>query len=276
MKEARYWGSVLEAAVADRYAQETGYKIQRANQLIRSKDHDFMIANIDRKVVGEALRIGTEIKTAAGPWGWGESFTDEIPPAYMLQCQHYLAVTGYDFWDLAVLIGNRDYRQYRIAPIEEIKEQLIAAEMEFWDRVQVGMAPEPNWQSEATTRLFKALYPGTNGHVVKLPPLAQKYQDVMDDASHQRGIYDKVIVGCKNRIAAIMGPNAVGILDDGSVIIRKEQTRKAYEVPEKTFMVSRRTSRIPVEAQKKIDSGEIWSAAMPEFTPKEIEHDESD
>jgi len=257
LKEARYWGSVLEQPVCDRYAEETGFKVQKANQLIRSKEHPFMIANIDRKVVGEDRKIGFEAKTAARPDGWGEAGSDEIPPYIMLQCQHYLAVTGYDVWDLAVLIGNRDYRMYRINPIETIIEQLIEAEEEFWDRVENKVAPDPQWQSSATTRLIKNLYPGTNGSVIQLPEVAQKYHDVQKDANAQKLIFEKVVDGCKNRIAMLMGEAAVGILPDNSAYTRKEQTRKAFEVAENTFVVTRHAAKLPVAASKAIEDGTI-------------------
>ena len=257
LKESRYWGSVLEAPVSDRYAEETGYKIQKSNQLIRSKKHPFMIANIDRKVVGEEERIGFEAKTAARSEGWGESGSDEIPAYIMCQCQHYLAVTEYDYWDLAVLIGNRDYRQYRIAPIDQIIEDLIHAEQEFWDRVTNEVAPEPNWQSAATTRLMKNLYPGTNGNVVQLPEIAQRYQDVMDDSNEQKNIYDKVVIGCKNRLAMLMGENSVGLLPDGTAITRKLQKRKEYVAEATEFMVSRRVKTLPKLATDAIDEGTV-------------------
>jgi len=255
LKESRYWGSVLEEPVANRYAEETGYKIQKSNNLIRSKEHPFMLANIDRKVVGEDRKIGFEAKTAARPDGWGESGSSEIPAYIMCQCQHYLAVTGYDHWDLAVLIGNRDYRQYRINPIESIINDLIQAEEEFWDRVQSKVAPEPQWQSAATTRLIKNLYPGTNGNVVILPEVAQKYHDVLNDSQEQAKLYQGIIDGCKNRIAMLMGEAAVGVLPDGSAYTRKEQTRKAFEVAETSFVVTRHTAKLPVDAERAIEAG---------------------
>lgn len=257
LKESRYWGSVLEDPVANRYAEETGYKIQKSNQLIRSKEHPFMIANIDRKVVGEDRRIGFEAKTAAYPDGWGESGSSEIPPYIMVQCQHYLAVTGYDIWDLAVLIGNRDWRMYRITPIESIIEQLVDAEMEFWDRVEHRAAPEPQWQSAATTRLIKQLYPGTNGQVIELPKVAQTYQDAMDDAAEQRKLFDGVITGCKNRLAMLMGECAVGLLPDGTAITRKEVTRKEYTVSETKYIDTRRVKTLPKLANDAIEAGTV-------------------
>jgi putative phage-type endonuclease len=257
LKESRYWGSVLEQPVCDRYAEETGYKVQKANQLIRSKEHPFMLANIDRKVVGEDRRIGFEAKTAARPDGWGESGSDEIPPYIMCQVQHYLAVTGYDLWDLGVLIGNRDYRQYRIRPIESIISQLVEAEEEFWDRVTAQLPPEPQWQSAATTRLLKELYPGTNGQVIELPEIAQSYQDVQDDAAAQRLVYEKVVAGTKNRLAMLMGEASVGLLPDGTAITRKEQTRKEFTVSESKFIAVRRVTKLPKLATDAIEQGTV-------------------
>jgi putative phage-type endonuclease len=257
LKASRYWGSILEEPVCKAYADETGYKVQKANQMIRSKEHPFMIAHIDRKVVGQDRRIGFEAKTAVWKEGWGETGSDEIPPYIMCQVQHYLAVTKYDVWDLGVLIGNRDFRTYRINPIQEIIDQLVEAETEFWDRVQAKVAPDPQWQSAATTRLLKNLYPGTNGHVVQLPTLAQKYQDVMDDAAEQKNIYEKVIVGCKNRLAMLMGENSVGLLDDGTAIVRKEQARKEFVTAANKFMVSRRVKTLPKLATEAIENGTV-------------------
>ena len=258
LKEARYWGSVLEQPVSDRYAEETGYKIQKANNIIRSKEYPFMLANIDRKVVGEDRRIGFEAKTAARPEGWGESGSNEIPPYIMCQVQHYLAVTGYDHWDLAVLIGNRDYRSYRINPIESIIEQLIEAEQEFWDRVQNRVAPEPDWQSASTTRFLKNFYPGTNGQVIELPEIAEKYHAIQKEATEQAKLFQGVIDGCKNRIAMFMGEAAIGILPGSqTAYTRKEQTRKEFTVAENTFVVTRHAPKLPVAAVKAIEDGTL-------------------
>lgn len=263
LKESRYWGSALEPVVCDRYADETGYKLQKVNQLIRSDKYPFMIATIDRKVVGEDRRIGFEAKTAVRADGWGDSGSSEIPPYIMCQVQHYLAVTGYDVWDLGVLIGNRDYRSYRITPIQTIIDQLIEAEEEFWDRVEHGVPPEPQWQSAATTRLIKNLYPGTNGTVVQLPPVAQKYHDVLTDAQEQAKLYQGVIDGCKNRIAMLMGEAAIGLLPNQSAYTRKEQERKEYTVATSKFLVTRHTDTVPADAKRAIESGTVITIGEP-------------
>ena len=260
LADAKYWGSVLEEPVCRRYAELTGYKVHRVNQQIVSKKYPFMIANIDRRVVGEDMRIGFEAKTAARPDGWGKTGSSEVPPYIMCQVQHYLATTEYDYWDLGVLIGNRDYRWFRVAPIQDIIDALIAAEQEFWDRVEHGVPPEPEWQSRATTRLIKDLYPGTNGAVVQLPEVATSYHEVMEDAKKQRALYDKVVSGCQNRIAMLMGEASVGLIGEHGergAYTRKEVSRKEYTVAESTYLDTRFVTRLPKEVKTAIDTNTI-------------------
>ena len=53
-------------------------------------------------------RIGLECKTAS-EYLKKEWKDEEIPVAYLLQCQHYMAVTGYEAWWIAVLIGGNKF-----------------------------------------------------------------------------------------------------------------------------------------------------------------------
>jgi hypothetical protein len=115
--------------------------------------------------------------------------------------------------------------------------------------------PDPQWQSAATTRLIKNLYPGTSGDVVMLPEVTQKYQDVLDDAQKQAKLYTGIIDGCKNRIAMLMGEAAIGVLPDGSAWTRKEQARKEFTVEATKFIATRHTTKMPVAATKAIEDG---------------------
>lgn len=58
--EAVYWGTKQEPLVAERFYEETGKKVKRRGTL-RSRPYPWMLANVDRWVVGE--KAGLEIKT---------------------------------------------------------------------------------------------------------------------------------------------------------------------------------------------------------------------
>jgi putative phage-type endonuclease len=141
--QAVKWGSRLEDVVADAFAEESGLTVHRVNQTLRSADHPFMLAHLDRRIVGQ--KRGLEVKTA-GHWAaqsdqWGETGTDQVPEQYLLQCVHYMAVTGYDAFHLAVLIAGNDLRVYTIPRDQTLIDALIIREAEFWKLVQTRTAP---------------------------------------------------------------------------------------------------------------------------------------
>ena len=99
--EAVRIGHDLEDYVSQRFTEATGLKVRKSNFMYRSKEHPFMIADVDRLVVGEDA--GLECKTAsaynADKWADGN-----IPLHYVMQCCHYMAVTGKRTWYIAAVI----------------------------------------------------------------------------------------------------------------------------------------------------------------------------
>ena len=83
----------------------------------------------------------------------GDVGTDNVPDAYLLQCQWCLpGITRADVADLAVLIGGSDYRIYSIARDDGLIGDMIEAAAEFWKRVQEGIAPDPQSVAEAARK----------------------------------------------------------------------------------------------------------------------------
>jgi len=65
-KEAVLWGIELEPVLAQVYAKRTGYRVRRVNAVLQHPEHLFMLANLDREVVGHPDGPGIlEIKTPA-------------------------------------------------------------------------------------------------------------------------------------------------------------------------------------------------------------------
>ena len=118
-------GRVLEPVIRQQYAQRTGRTVRLPEQILAHPQHNWMLANIDG--ITECGRI-VEIKTARTGADWGEAGTDQIPQAYLLQVQHYMAVTGCAVADIAVLIGGADYRMYEVQADAELQAMLIDAE----------------------------------------------------------------------------------------------------------------------------------------------------
>jgi putative phage-type endonuclease len=136
---AMRWGTALEPVVRQAYADLTGETV-RVPGLLVHPERLWMLAHVDG--LTESGRL-VEIKTARMADGWGEPGTDEIPDAYLIQVQHYLSVTAISVADVAVLIGGSDFRVYEVPADADLQGVIVAAEVDFWDRVQTGRPPDP-------------------------------------------------------------------------------------------------------------------------------------
>ncbi len=137
--EAVRQGHDLEDYVARRFMEATGLKVRRSNFMYRSQEHPFMIADVDRLVVGEDA--GLECKTAsaynADKWKDGK-----IPLHYAMQCYHYMAVTGKRAWYIAAAILGREFVYHKLAWEDGLVTSLVEAEKAFWEgHVLAGVMP---------------------------------------------------------------------------------------------------------------------------------------
>ncbi len=80
--------------------------------MLQHPDLPWMLANIDREVIGDSNVQILECKTAGihGAKLWKES----VPEYVQLQIHHQLAVTGMSSADVAVLIGGQQLEIHRI------------------------------------------------------------------------------------------------------------------------------------------------------------------
>lgn len=148
--EAMREGRDLEDYVARRFMEASGLKVRRANMMYASKEHPFMIADVDRLITGcKGGRTGLECKTAssysAEKWKDGK-----IPAHYIMQCYHYMAVLDAQSWYIAVIIYGREFKYIKLERDEEIVQQLIRIEENFWNHnVMEKVMPEPDGSDAA-------------------------------------------------------------------------------------------------------------------------------
>lgn len=140
--ESMRQGRDLEDYVARRFMEETGWKVRRSHRMYRHEKYPFLFADVDRLIVG--MDAGLECKTAsaysADKWKDGE-----IPAHYMIQCYHYMAVTGRRNWYLAVVILGKEFKYTKITWDDNVIQNLVAIEVNFWEQhVAKRVMPEPD------------------------------------------------------------------------------------------------------------------------------------
>ena len=154
--EAMRQGRDLEEYVAKRFTEETGLKVRRSNQMYRSIEHPFMIADVDRLIIGEDAGLECKTANAFGADKWKDG---QIPVHYLLQCLHYMAVTGKKTWYIAVVILGMDFQYRKIVWGEKLISNLIEIEENFWDcYVTRGKMPEPDG-TDAYTKALGTYFP---------------------------------------------------------------------------------------------------------------------
>lgn len=182
--EAAYWGNQLEALVRTEFTKRTGIEVEHRMELLRSDEHPFMQANLDG--VCHNPDIGPcifEAKTAsafkAGEWEGG------IPDEYLLQIQHYMAVTGYRGTYIAALIGGNSFRWKFIERDDELIAAMILLEERFWQHVQDKTPPVLDGSDSAARFLAEQFPNSTPNSRIELPNRAEQLIQQYDTACQQ-------------------------------------------------------------------------------------------
>ncbi len=157
-----YWGTLLEPLVAGAYTEQTGRKVRRVNAVLQHPTYSFMLANVDREVVGVPDVQILECKTA-GEFG-SRLWRDGVPEYVQIQVQHQLAVTGKAAADVAVLLCGQKLEVHRIDRDEDVISRLIVLEARFWEHVTED-TPPPADGSESAARALRSLYSGNDTSV---------------------------------------------------------------------------------------------------------------
>lgn len=156
--EAMRQGRELEEYVAQRFMEETGFKVRRSNKMYWSAEHPFMYADVDRMIVGKDA--GLECKTVS-PYNADKWKDGEVPLHYLAQCYHYMIVTGKRSWYLAALIFGQKFLYSRIDWDEEFANQIIALEENFWNGcVMPRRMPDPDG-SDSCSAALEAYFRGS-------------------------------------------------------------------------------------------------------------------
>jgi len=145
-------GVWAEEMIGKRFADEMGLKIMFMNRTYVSKDWPLATGHIDAKIVGQ--NVGLEIKTAdkykAKEWSEHLTPNPTIPIEYRCQINHYLYITGWDYWWIAVLLGGNDFRVLKINRDEIAIQKQVKELKEFHkNHLLTGLAPEARSPDEA-------------------------------------------------------------------------------------------------------------------------------
>ena len=214
--EAAYWGTKLEALVREEFTMRTGIKVSLVKQILQSEEHPFMLANLDG--VCEHPDHGPcifEAKTASA-YKSGE-WEDTIPDEYMIQVQHYMAVTGYAGTYIAVLIGGNTFKWKFVERDEELISTIIQLETDFWNHVQEGNPPSLDGSGASAKFLAERFPDSVPKSQIMLPDDAVKLIQQYDEACEQLEVITEQKQKAENLLKQMMGENEIGPVDGRTI-----------------------------------------------------------
>ena len=221
MDDPRYWGTLLEPYVAVAYSQQTDRKVRKVNAVLQHATFPYMLANIDREVVGCPEVQILECKTA-GEWG-SKLWREGVPEYVQLQVQHQLAVTNQQAADVAVLLCGQRLEIHRIERDEDVIARLMVLEARFWHHVTTDTEP-PADGSESAGKALRQLYPG-GGNTLDFC----EHRDLSDTFAELVALKDELEVRgkhaeqLKQTLQQAMGDAARAVFATGEVSFKRAQ-----------------------------------------------------
>lgn len=251
-------GRDLEEYVAQRFVEATGKKVRRNNHMLYHDDYPFILADIDREIVGEnsILECKTTGSYSKSQWENG------APIYYELQCQHYMLVTGAERCYIACLIGNEAFVYHIIERDNEAMSALLEIEKDFWQTyVEGGQLPPPDG-SDDYSEVLRKMYPGGNDESVELSSRASNNiarLDVLNEEIKERKAEADLL---KQEIQLEMKDAEIAYGIDGRKVTYKSGERTSLDTkklkserPEiyKEYAVTKPTRTFKVSAKKETE-----------------------
>ncbi|MCL2647221.1 MAG: YqaJ viral recombinase family protein [Phycisphaerales bacterium] len=240
--EAMDAGNRIEPVVVDYAEERLGLGPLSRNRHMSASGFGFpMASNLDALVVSTGDPV--EAKTAGlfGPIQdqWGEEGTDQIPDAYLVQCNVHLLVTDRDVCHVPAFLGGRGFAMFQVSPSKPLMDVILERCAAFWACVEEDRQPEGRYSIEIAKSIRRA-----TGKTISIPEeIGQRYitAKAQEKASKDAAEEAQAV------LLTAMADAEIGECETG-VIVASRIKRAAYTVQAGEY------TRITIKAKGKNDS----------------------
>ena len=247
-----HFGNVLEPVIKREFSKRTGLKVRAKRALLQSEEYPFMLADLDGVIYENGKMNLFEAKTASAYKQ--EIWEKGIPEEYVLQVQHYMAVTGAEKTYLAALVGGNRFYWKVVRRDEQKIAEIIALEKAFWEEnVLAGKEPVPDG-SGATTDFLNEKYASSNGNTILLPEealgLCRRYEELSGQLNELQDKKDAVSNQLKNFLknneSGVIGEYRVTWKQVTSMTFDKKRLEKENHALYEEYLTKRQYRRLTV------------------------------
>ncbi len=206
--EYMYWGNVLEEPIAQEFQRRTGKIVRRKRAIIKHRKHPILLASIDRSIVGENAGLECKNSGAFNQKEWDKA----VPDQYLLQCQHYNNVLGYDMWYLAALVGGNTFLPFEIPRSQPLIDFMEKKCLEFWENHVIPQIPPAPTHLEIDRNILKDQYKDVMEHSeIVLDKEAEKLAETAVEAKKKMKELKQIVDESENLLREKIGRHAIAI-----------------------------------------------------------------
>ena len=214
--EYAHFGTLLEPIVRKEFMERTGLKVRQRFMILQSEEFPFMLADVDGLINENGERVIFEAKTASA---YKQDLWEEgVPAGYILQVQHYMAVTGARKAYVAALVGGNHFYCHTVERDDEIIRKIITMERLFWEKNVIGgVEPIPDG-SDATTEYFNSRFRNSNGQVIELPQEAISVCNEYERIGEQLKTLETARNAAANTLKSYLREAEIGTVGDRKIM----------------------------------------------------------
>ena len=243
-------GLELEPVIARLYERSQNVTVREADFLIHPQE-PYFVGSPDRLIAGQEK--GLEIKTTRYGGQWGEEGTDQVPLAYLVQCAWYQMLTGYEDWDIAVLIAGSDLRVYHLRRDRDLEEMLVDRARRFWHDHILTQVPPALDGSEDSRRWLARKYPEHSQDLTEATPEATTLAAELFTFRQQQKGLEESIGTRESQLKDLIASSAGLRFPDGSRVTWK-RTKDGTSVDWEALANHLLSRLLPAEAAERLSA----------------------
>ncbi|BCZ48993.1 hypothetical protein psyc5s11_50600 [Clostridium gelidum] len=141
--EANYWDLTFDETIAKEYSLRSNKKVRKGNKQLIDDEYEFMVANINRKVVGENSILICKCENIFLSMNWNG---EELPAGYVLEAQHCMRVSKAEKCYIASLLGGKKFVYKEILRDDNVINMIIQIEKDFWFTNILNRVPPKSYE----------------------------------------------------------------------------------------------------------------------------------
>lgn len=151
-------GLANENLAGELYTEETKVQLIKPTDSKTHKYYEWIKGHFDFIRKDDNNIVDAKTCTLHRAKEFGENLSDEMPVDYLLQIAWYAMIQDCEFSDLAVIIGNSQFKILRYVRRHDFEERIIKLCKFFWDEYVLKEIPPPPKNIEDTKLLWPVSY----------------------------------------------------------------------------------------------------------------------